>query len=83
MRSNAAASSPTSSPPLSCTGSSKLAARDPVGRALEPPDPPGEQPGAAVAEQQRDQERGAGREEHAAPHEVNAAQLALERIAEK
>ena len=61
----------------------ELAGGDPVRSPLEPADAAREDPSAAVAEQQRDQERSSGGEQHAALHEVNAAELILEGVAEE
>src|SRR5204862_5557573 len=58
------------------------AAGDSLGRALEPADPPRKQPGAAVAEKERDQEGDSGSEQEPALHVMNARQLALQRVAE-
>ena len=53
----------------------EAAIRDPVGRALEPPDPPREHARPAVAEQQGDQQRHAGGEQHAPLDEADAPEL--------
>ena len=67
IRSNASASSPSSSPPRVHDRLVEAPAGDPVGRALEPADAAREDRGAAVAEQRARQQRHAARGEQEAP----------------
>ena len=60
----------------------ETATGDPVGGSLEPADAPREDPGAAVAERQGDQQRHTRGQQHPALDEVHAPVLARERIAE-
>ena len=65
------------------TGSSNRPLGDLVGRPLEPPDPAREHPGAAVPEQERDQQRRAGREQQPLPDERERPELVLHRVARR
>ena len=66
--------------PRSETGSLKSPLGDPVGRALEPPDPPGEERRGEIAhEQGGDQGDQAGDHEHAGATRSDAAQRVVER----
>ena len=61
----------------------ETAAGDAVGCAFQPTDPARENPRAEVAEQQGDQQRGSGREQHPPLNQPDAAVLVLHRVAEE
>ena len=75
MRSNATREIAELVPAAVADGLVEAAARDSLRRPFQAPDPAGEDPGAAVAEQERDQQRRGGRMQHAPLHEVDTAEL--------
>ena len=83
MRSNACASSPTSSRPESTTGSLEVARGDAVGRPLEPPQAPGEERRGGPAGEDGEAERDEARPDEPRPDEVDVLHRRPERRREE